>query len=92
MRVLSHAQFTVYAQQQIEMAEQMLARHRLGPGRWCSCGRQMPCSVVAAATAAKQHMQAKVALLEATVVLPVLAPVAQAQPVPLWRRLLAGLL
>jgi hypothetical protein len=91
MRVLNHAQFTAFSQQQIEMADQMLAGHRPGPGRWCSCGRQMPCSVVVAATAAKQHMHAKLALLEATVVLPVLAPVAQARPLPLWRRLLAGL-
>ncbi len=92
MRVLSHAQFTEYAQRQVEMADQMLAGHRPGPDRWCSCGRQMPCSVVAAATAVKHHMQARLALLEATVVLPVLAPVASARPVPLWRRLLVGLL
>jgi len=36
-------------------------------------------------------MQAKLALLDATVVLPVLAPAAEGWPVPLWRRLLGGL-
>ena len=91
MRALNQAEFTTYAQQQIEMADQMLAGHRPGAGRWCSCGRELPCSVVAAATATKQHMRAKLALLEATVVLPVLAPAAQGRPVPLWRRLLGGL-
>jgi len=93
MRALNQAEFTTYAQQQIEMADQMLAGHRpgAGAGQWCSCGRELPCSVVAAATATKQHMQAKLALLDATVVLPVLAPAAEGWPVPLWRRLLGGL-
>jgi hypothetical protein len=51
----------------------------------------MPCSVIVAATAAQQHMYAKLALLDATVVLPVVTPTAQPRPVSLWRRLLAGL-
>jgi len=90
MNALNREQFAAYAQAQIDMAARVLAGHRPGSGGWCSCGKELPCTVVAQATATRQHMQTKLALLDATAALPVLVPAAQARPVPLWRRLLGG--
>lgn len=91
VRVLSKEQFTAYANTQIEMAEQILAVHRPGANVWCSCGKQVPCSVRQHATATRDHYRGRLALLDSTVVLPVLAPAVEARPLPLWRRLIACL-
>jgi hypothetical protein len=88
MRVLGKDEFVTYANVQIGMAAQILAGHRPGANCWCACGRQLPCTVAAHATATRDWYQAKLALLDATKVLPVLAPVVKIHPVPLWRRLL----
>ncbi|MDG4833785.1 hypothetical protein O7627_31395 [Solwaraspora sp. WMMD1047] len=91
MRALSKEQFTAYANGQIEMADQILAGHRQGPGGWCSCGKQLPCTVEEHATATRNRYRNKLALLDSTTALPVLACAAPPRRNPLWRRLLAGL-
>jgi hypothetical protein len=91
VRVLSKEQFATYATTQIEMAEQILAIHRPGANGWCSCGKQLPCSVSQHATTTRDRYRAQLAVLDSTVILPVLAPAAEARPVPLWRRLIGGL-
>jgi len=88
MRKLNREQFTAYANTQIEMTSQILAGHRPAANGWCSCGKQLPCSVVEHATATRDRYQATLALLDATVVLPILAPAAR--PMSRWRRLLGG--
>jgi len=90
VKALNKDQFAAYAHEQISAAEQILGRHRPGRNGWCSCGKQVPCSVFEHATATRDGYRAKLALLDATVMLPVLAPPAEASPVPLWRRLLRG--
>ena len=90
MRTLNLVQFRKFADRQIEMANRMLAMHRPGSGYFCSCGKELPCSVAAHTIAIRDHFKRKLALLEATVVLPVLAPPAKVRPASLWRRLFGG--
>jgi len=91
MRVLCEERFAAYANTQIVMAEQILAVHRPGTRGWCSCGKQLPCSVSAHAAATRTRYRCQLALLGSTAILPVLSPPAETRPVPLWRRLLGGL-
>lgn len=90
MRVLSRDEFAAYAETQIEMANQILAGHRVTVDGWCSCGRQLPCAVTAHVVTTRDRYLSQLALLDATQVLPVLAPPVPARPVPWWRRLLGG--
>lgn len=90
MRKLNTEQFAAYANTQIEKANQILARHLPAAHGSCSCGKQLPCSVAAHATATRDRYQAKLALLDATQVLPVLVPTPVVTRPALWRRLLRG--
>lgn len=69
-----------YANQQIAMANQMLDRHRPGSGGFCSCSRELLCSIAAHATTTREHYRSKLALLDATTV-PVI-PTAPTPPPP----------
>jgi hypothetical protein len=89
MNPLTQQQFTMYARQQIDTAVAMLARHQDGPG-YCSCGRELPCSVAEACHRTRDHYQGKPAVLDATAKLPELPSVQEPSRVPRWRRLLRG--
>jgi hypothetical protein len=88
VHALDKNQFRKYAGGQVTMAEQMLAGHQPGAGGYCSCGKQLPCSVAEHAAATRDHYLGKLALLDATVLLPVLATAAagQGEQLPMWRR------
>lgn len=89
MRTLNREQFVAHAHRQIGTARAMLDDHRPGRGGMCSCDKQLPCSIVAACRRTIEHFQGKLALLDATVALPIV-DVPQAKPPSLWRRLLGG--
>ncbi len=88
MRTLRGPELVAYAQQQIAVVQALLAGHQPRKG-WCSCGRQVPCSVASHAVAARQRHLDTLARLDATVELPVFtkpAPPRRAR----WRRRLLG--
>jgi hypothetical protein len=91
VRMLSKDEFVAYASTQIEMANQILAGHRPGRNGLCGCGKHLPCTVAEHATATRDRYRDKLAVLDTTKALPVLAPAIKARPVPRWRRLLRGL-
>lgn len=71
---LDAAQLTSYARQQIRAAQAIERQHRVDRLGLCSCGRPQPCAVITACLATITHYTAKLALLGATVPLPVIGP------------------
>lgn len=89
MRKLTRSQFEAYAKQQIEAAARIVAQHRPTRSGWCSCAREWPCSVVASCRQRRDHFEVKLALLDATISLPVIKDGIRApdQSTSLWLRL-----
>ncbi|HEX5144947.1 MAG TPA: hypothetical protein VFW21_13865 [Mycobacterium sp.] len=73
-RRLDADQFAAYAREQIRDAFAILQRHR--PDRYglCSCGRPQPCTVIDTCQRSIDHYRGKLALIEATQPLPIVAP------------------
>lgn len=63
--------FAGYARDQVAGAEAILDTHRRR-ATMCSCGRAWPCSVAQACAVRRDHFLNKLALLEATVKLPII--------------------
>jgi hypothetical protein len=72
-RVLNREQFVVYARDQIATAMILLAAHGHA-GRACGCGRPWPCPQQRSLTATAEHFRGRLALLDPTLVLPMLTP------------------
>jgi hypothetical protein len=89
MRKLSGDQFADYARQQIAVASQILAHHR-PTSSGCSCARQWPCPVALSCQQTRDHFQGRLALLDATIQLPVISPATTDCRSP-WRRLVSAL-
>ena len=95
MRKLTREQFAAHANQQIANAAAMRRGHHAQSGGYCSCGRQTPCSVDQACRSTITHYENKLALLDATTVMPVVIAPPRDEGRPSsgrWRLLLAGLL
>ncbi|GAA1652421.1 hypothetical protein ACFQY4_11955 [Catellatospora bangladeshensis] len=90
MRVLNAGQFAEYARRQIAAADEILTRHGRVAGDLCRCERPWPCPVAASCVSMREHYRARMAVIEATMRLPVVgtAPVSR---LPVLRRLVGGL-
>ncbi|WP_155372656.1 hypothetical protein [Catellatospora vulcania] len=90
-RVLDRDQFITYARVQVDTATSLLAGHGPSPGG-CACGRPWPCPQRESLSAVAEHYQSRLALLDETVLLPVITPVAIPAVAESARRTLGGLL
>ncbi|GAA1396336.1 hypothetical protein GCM10009662_10120 [Catellatospora coxensis] len=81
MRLLTAEQFATYARRQIKAADGILADHGRSWGNMCGCGRLWPCPVAATCVRMREHFLTRLALVEATVRLPVVRPGPVPEPV-----------
>jgi len=86
VRALGVTQFAAHAAGQITVAEQILAGHRPAGRDWCSCGRELPCSVTERVIALRDRYQQRLADLDRTIELPVVPAVPGPRRAPWWRR------
>ena len=73
-RRLDADQFAAYARDQIRDATAILQRHRPDRYELCCCGRPRPCTVVDTCQRSIDHYRGKLALIEATLPLPIVVP------------------
>jgi hypothetical protein len=67
-------ELAAYAQARIRAAHDIHRRHHPDRFGLCACGRPRPCTVAAACLATIAHYQATLALIDATMPMPIITP------------------
>lgn len=73
-KTLDHGKLVAYAHAQIQAAQDICQHHHPSHLGLCNCGRPPPCAVVTACLTTIAHYRATLAIIGATVPLPIIAP------------------